>query len=87
MMYWYGSWVGGIYCSGGRRVSVPIEYTLDSWIVEAWGSIPARIPRYRTSEWEIKEIGFPMKVCAIAGRLRGKGDRVSKICEIGRAHV
>jgi len=31
---------------------------LDNWIVDAWGSIPARMPRYRTSEWEIKEIGF-----------------------------
>ena len=30
----------------------------DNWIVDALGSIPARMPRYRTSEWEIKEIGF-----------------------------
>ena len=34
---------------------------LDNWIVDATGSMPARIPRYRTSEWEIKEIGFLSK--------------------------
>ena len=30
----------------------------ESWIVDATGSIPARIPLYRTSEWEMREMGF-----------------------------
>lgn len=37
-----------------EREAVP----LDNWIVEATGSIPANIPRYRTSECETREMGF-----------------------------
>ena len=31
---------------------------LDSWMVEAAGSMPASMPLYRTSEWDMSEIGF-----------------------------
>lgn len=40
---------------------------LDNWIVDAFGSIPARIPRYRTSEWEMREIGFLCETCVEEG--------------------
>jgi hypothetical protein len=30
----------------------------DNWIVDAAGSIPAKIPRYLTSECEIREMGL-----------------------------
>ncbi len=31
---------------------------LESCMVEAWASMPASIPLYRTSEWEMRAIGF-----------------------------
>lgn len=35
------------------------EYSpLESWIVEAAGSMPAKMPLYLTSECEMSEIGF-----------------------------
>ena len=31
---------------------------MESWMVDAAGSMPAKIPLYRTSEWEMSDIGF-----------------------------
>ena len=58
-----------------------MDSPLDNCIVDACGSIPARIPRYRTSEWEIKEIGF---LCETKGT---KEDCVNLSMDIGNSVV